>query len=272
MKRGKLLLLPLILFVQLAVAGQESAAVVSAVNEQALMPQFGQQLDVDAAYRIQTVAVKTLLAGKAPDGFKAGLTSKKGQEKFAVTEPVAGVLLSMSRMTASKRGYVIDSRQYNKPMMELEIGFQLTKRVTQPILGVGDLKKRVKAVYPLIELPDLGFQNMSALRGSDIIANNVAARHYILGPAVAPGVIDLNSLSVQLYRDGELLLQGLGSDAMGDQWQALMWLINQSLANGWQIEPGQILITGALGRMLPAQSGQYSARFSELGVIEWRVE
>lgn len=272
MKRGQLLLLPLMLFVHLAVAGQEVTAVVSAVNDQTLMPQFGPQLTIENAYQIQTAAVKALLAGKTPDGFKAGLTSRPGQKKFAVTEAVAGVLPAASRLLEGRDGYVIEIGRYNKLMLELEIGFQISGRISRPITDVENLKQRVSAVYPLIELPDLGFQNMAVLLGSDIIANNVAARHYILGPAVVPGKIDLNSLSVQLFFDDELLVQGIGSDAMGDQWQALLWLINQSLANGWQIEPGQILITGALGRMVPAQNGQYTARFSGLGSIGLRVQ
>jgi 2-keto-4-pentenoate hydratase len=59
---------------------------------------------------------------------------------------------------------------------------------------------------------------------------------------------------------------------MGDQWQALLWLVNQTIANGWEIAPGQVGITGALGKMLPVQPGTYRADFAELGTIVWRVQ
>jgi 2-keto-4-pentenoate hydratase len=267
------LLLPLLVFVPLVFASEEVTQVVDAVKKKQLMPQFGKQLDTEAAYSLQTMAVTQLLAGQRPDGFKAGLTSKTSQEKFSVKQPVAGVLLAGGRVTASaERGYVIEASSGSKLMLELEIGFQLTETLTRPISDVATLKALVKAIYPVIELPDLGFQHMPSLLGTDIIANNVAARKYILGAASASQPGDINVLPVKLYHNEQLILEGLGSDAMDDQWQALGWLINQSLANGWVIEPGQILITGALGKMLPAQPGKYSADFAELGKIEWRVE
>ena len=167
---------------------------------------------------------------------------------------------------------MIQARQGARLMLELEIGFQFKETIARPISDVAVLKTLVKAIYPVIELPELGFEHMPDLLGTDIIANNVAARKYILGARAASLPADINVLPVKLYRNKQLILEGLGSDAMGDQWQALGWLINQSLANGWGIEPEQILITGALGKMLPARPGSYTAHFAEFGRIEWRVE
>lgn len=267
------LLLSLLVFVPVVDASEDVTQVVEAVNKQQLMPQFGDQLDVVTAYQVQTMAVKKLLADQRPDGFKAGLTSQASQEKFAVKQPVAGVLLADTKVTVnSEGGYVIQASNKSKMMLELEIGFQLKEAITRPINDMEVLKALVKAIYPVIELPDLGFQHMPSLLGTDIIANNVAARRYILGVQPAGLPADINVLPVKLYHNDQLILEGLGSDAMGDQWQALGWLINQSLANGWVIDPGQILITGALGKMLPAKAGNYKAHFAELGRIEWRVE
>ena len=237
------------------------------------MPQFGQQLDIDSAYRLQTRALKILLAGKRPDGFKAGLTSTAAQEKFSFRQPVAGVLLAGSQLAADEQGtYSIRASAYPKLMMEIEIGFQLDAAISVAVADVNTLKTLVRTIYPVIELPDLGFEDMASLVGTDIIANNVAARKYIVGqnPQVPPA--NLNAMQIDLYRDGQLILQGKGSDALGDQWQALLWLVNRSLANGWILQPGQILITGALGKMLPAARGQYSAHYEGVGQINWRVE
>jgi len=266
------LLLPLLLLGQLVFAGGEAVQVAEAVNNKQLMPQFGQQLDIAGAYHIQTLAVSQLLADRQPDGFKAGLTSTAGQKKFSVEHPVAGVLLAESQLAAAgEQGYVVQAGDYSKLMLELEIGFRLKEAITRPISDVATLKTMVETIHPVIEMPDLGFQQMEWLLATDIIANNVVARNYIVGAGVAGQSTDINTLSVKLYRDEQLLLEGLGSDAMGDQWRALGWLINQTLASGWTIEPGQILITGALGRMVPGKPGKYSARFSELGSIEWDV-
>jgi 2-keto-4-pentenoate hydratase len=273
MKTARGCLLLMLVLGQPVLADQNVDQVVAAVAENQWMPQFGKQLDIVSAYRLQGLAVNSLLAGGRPDGFKAGLTSKPGQQKFAVSQPVAGVLLPGSGLMADTDGdYVFAVKAFRKPMMELEIGFRFRKGINRPIVDAELLKDRVSAVFPVIELPDLGFADMRNLLGTDIIANNVAARTYITGAAPAKVPFDINRLQVVLYRDGQLILAGQGSDAMGDQWQALMWLVNQTLANGWEIRPGQIFITGALGKMLPALPGAYRAEFSGLGQIEWRVE
>lgn len=263
------IMLVFLLLPSLAIAGDDKPGqIVEAVMQRTLMPQFGDQLDLNSAYALQFNAVTMLLAEQRPDGFKAGLTSRAGQEKFGVRQPVAGVLLAASQLNGKES--VLSLAEFNQPMMELELGFKLSTRLTEPVRDIETLKKLVVAVYPVMELPDLGFQHMPSLRGTDIIANNVAARGYLLGEPTELDARDINALSVELYRDGELIMAGKGSDARGDQWQALLWLLNQSLENGWVIEPNQLLITGALGKMLPAKAGKYRASFGDMGELQWQ--
>lgn len=273
MQAARVFLLLMLVFVQAVLAEEKVQRVITAVEKNTWMPQFGKQLDIVTAYRLQGLAVTDLLAGSHPDGFKAGLTSKHGQQQFSLSEPVAGVLLSNSQLMAGADGdYVLAVKAFRKPMLELEIGFRLAEGISRPIRDAELLKDLVGDILPVIELLDLGFADMQSLLASDIIANNIAARTYIAGLPPAKVPYDINRLRIALYRDEQLILAGMGSDAMGDQWQALMWLVNQTLANGWEIRPGQIFITGALGKMLPALPGSYRADFSGLGQIEWRIQ
>jgi 2-keto-4-pentenoate hydratase len=224
------------------------------------------------AYHVQTKAVKTWLASQSPIGFKAGLTSAAGQKKFAVNQPVAGVLLPGSQLKQQGQGYTVDRRQFNRAMMEAEIGFRFKNSISTPITNIKTLKANVAAVLPVIELPDLAFDKPAQLKGADIIANNVAAKHLIAGTDRDVKGIDINALSVNIKKDGKSLLQGQGRDAMGDQWRALLWLVNQTVASGWEIQPGQLLITGALGKMLPAEAGAYQVDFGELGQLGFTVQ
>ena len=73
-------------------------------------------------------------------------------------------------------------------------------------------------------------------------------------------------------KNGQLILTGRGSDAMDDQWQALQWLINHSLQQGYRLEAGQLFITGALGKMLTAELGDYRASFGELGELRFTIQ
>lgn len=268
--------------------GDAAAALIAAAAEAekpALTGVVPAGMKLDEVYKLQTAAVRIRLADKPPFGFKAGLTSVAAQKKFAVKQAVAGVLLNPGNYVlgpdyglspnddaAQARHYRVRQADFNRMMLEVELGFRLKRQVAEPVADIAELKELVASIVPVIELPDLAFDDMSAITGIAIIANNVLAHSVLVGAERAVANIDVNALSVAVNKDGEQLLLGYGSDAMGDQWQALLWLVNRQLANGWQIMPEQLLITGALGRMLPAGKGRYAIDFGVLGMMEMSVD
>lgn len=222
------------------------------------------------AYQIQSAAVQHQLQGSLPAGFKAGLTSTAAQKKFNVSSAVAGVLPPGSVMNIGDATAVVERSRFHRPMLEAELGFRFGQVIDKPLASVAELKALVMEVLPIVELPDLGFSNPQALTGIDIVANNVLAKQCLVGAAgKVPASMDVNTLEVRVWHDDELILTGLASDAMGDQWQALLWLVNHTLAQGYRIEPGQLLITGAIGRMLPLQAGRYRLEYGELGQLQF---
>lgn len=112
----------------------------------------------------------------------------------------------------------------------------------------------------------------SCLGGSVCFAANVSAKQFILGEEQTAGDMDLNNLEVKLSLDGLVVNTGRGSDAMGDQWEAALWLINTSLEQGWDLKPGQVVITGALGKMIPGKPGKYEADLGGLGRLRFTIK
>jgi 2-keto-4-pentenoate hydratase len=100
----------------------------------------------------------------------------------------------------------------------------------------------------------------------------VGSALFLIGKESKIKSIDLNDIIVVLTRDGNEENRGKGSDPLGDQWSALLWLVNKALAQGWRIEPGHLFITGALGKMIPANSGIYNADFGTLGKIKFQIK
>lgn len=238
-----------------------------------LSEHFGKELTTAAAYRIQYNALHEVPLSRAPDGFKAGLTSAAGQQQFGINEPIAGVLPGGSQLKKAEDGYHVKMRDYRKPIVEIEIGYRFAERIQYPLADVNALKAVVSEMMPVIELPDLSHAGGDKkFTGVDIIASNVGAKYFIAGPGRAPSVIDPNSIEITLYRDGEIVTQGSGRDALNDQWQALLFLVNRTLASGWTIQPGQVLITGALGKAGPLQKGIYVADYGRFGRIEFFSE
>lgn len=229
-------------------------------------------LSVAEAYRVQHEAVSQWLGAKRPMGFKAGLTAEVGQRKFSIDHPVAGVLLSGRQPKLQQAVHRVDTGDFNRAMLELEIGFQVKQTISTAIDDIEQLKGKIAAVVPVIELPDLAFDSGGVPEATDIIANNVLAKQYIVGQQRSLDDVTVDDIDVVLKKDGISILQGHATDAMGSQWLALRWLVNQTINNGWTIEPGQLLITGALGKMISANIGVYQAEFGHLGQINFVID
>ena len=234
-----------------------------------LVSQRGPVLSVSQAYVVQRAFVQRRLAEDKIAGFKFGLTSVGAQRKFDVDGPLSGVLLASGKRTGSR---AIDSSTFGKLMIETEIGFVVGRAIEKPLGDASELRPLISNVAPVIELPDLGFADMQKLKGVDIIAANVCAAQFIVGKETTLAGIDLNAVAVTLTRDGETVNRGLGANALGDQWEAARRLVNQVVKQGWTIEPGQVLITGALGKMLPGKKGEYVASYGKLGEVRFRVK
>ena len=104
-----------------------------------------------------------------------------------------------------------------------------------------------------------------------IIAANVASARFIVGRKKETGVVNPNNIVVPLLRDSEEVNDGKGSDVLGDQWEAALWLVKNVVQQGWDIEPGHILLTGALGNMIPGKPGIYEDDFVNLGKIFFSI-
>jgi 2-keto-4-pentenoate hydratase len=226
-------------------------------------------LDAKTAYAVQKVYVAQRVAKAGIGGFKGGLTTEGGQKRFGVNAPLAGVLYAAGKLEGSP---VVDPKDFRGLMLETEIGFVIGQAIAQPVKDVAELQLKVSGVMPAIELPEMAFDDMKALKGVDIIAANVGAAKYIVGQTRPHKGLDLNDIKVALTMDGQPVNQGQGKDALGDQWKAALWLVNAVVEQGYKIEPGQVLITGALGNMIPGKPGKYVADYGAFGKIAFEVK
>lgn len=223
-------------------------------------------IDMSGAYQIQAAYVKHRLAKDAIAGFKAGLTSGDAQTLFGINRPIFGVLFKSGHYSQDS---IISLKKYHYLMVETELGFITQKPIKQTVNSVAELKSYIGQIVPVIELPDVGFA-LQPVNAFDLVAGNTGSMGYIYNGNINWYGQDVNSLAVSLLHNGAIVNQGQGEDALGDQWEALRWLVNQVLAHGWSIEKGHLLITGALGEMVPAKPGHYRAQFNDGAIIEFK--
>lgn len=204
------------------------------------------------AYRLQAQWVGDAF-GRHPAGYKAGLTSIAAQARFGIDTAVVGVLHDVERVAPGGRIAVTDGL-----MIEVEIGF-VTGHDGAPAAMMG-----------VVELPRLSYAAPDRLDRNDVIASNVAAFRFVTGNSVLfhPGVRDE---TVVLERDGEVVNRGTARDALGDPVAAFEWMTHKLRTEGYAVEPGMVMLTGALGRVIDALPGSYVARFEGLGEIEFEI-
>lgn len=226
-------------------------------------------LTVGKAYAMQRdVAERIVANGDNVSGFKGGLTSEAGRKKFGVDNPLAGPLFKSGELGPEA---VVDQKSFTKLFIETEIGFVLGERITEPVQNIDSLRNKVKEVFAAVELPDLRFDDMKNIKGTDLIVDAVGSAKYIVGNRMPAAGADITRVEVVLKLDGQEVNRGKASDVLGDQWKALLWLVNSAVEQGWTLEPGYILMTGAMGSMLPGKPGKYEGDWGELGKLSWTV-
>lgn len=219
-------------------------------------------LTTESAYQVQRRLARAWR--QPPAGFKGGLTSTAAQQRFGTDTPVAGVLPATGLKPS---GSTLALREFTGLNIETEVAFKLGKPITRRVRDVAELQPYIAGIAPAVELPRVLFADLSRVKAVDLIATNVGAAAYMLGEFASPATRDPNSVTTRLVCNERELLTGTGRDALGDQWQAALWLVNRVIDAGWTLQRDQILMTGALGRMVAAQPGACTATFGDWGTI-----
>jgi 2-keto-4-pentenoate hydratase len=264
----------------LGLAGQglasEQEVINSIVDARSAIKQFAlpsaklPDLNEEKAYALQKqLSDKLVSMSQAIGGFKAGLTSEAGQQKFGVKSALLGPLFKPGELGPDA---VVNAKDFVKLFVETEIGYIPGAKIDKPVADVDALKKLIKEVCPAIELPDLRFDDLKGIKGTDLIVDAVSSSKYIVGTRIPSDSIDVGQVTVTLTVDGNVVNQGKADDVMGDQWKALLWLVNGAISRGYVIEPGQVLITGAMGNMIPGKPGPYQGDWGKLGKISWTIK
>ncbi len=201
-------------------------------------------------------------------GYKLGFTSAAAQQRFGVTAPAWGRLRASMRVPADGE---VSAGSFSRVFVEAEIGFTIGRRVDVRLADPAALLAYVRTVHPALELPDWRFALEAKPGFAEIVADGVGAHRFVLGPGREPGDLDLAKAAVVLERDGEGIGRGRGADALGGPWRALLWLSHALLEDGRALEPGEVVLTGALGPvqvLAPAEAaGRYRVTVEGLGSV-----
>ena len=223
--------------------------------------------DLERAYELQKAYVAHWESRDAIAGFKAAVTAAPMQKAFGLPGPVTSVLFAKG---VRDNAGTVSTSDYRTLLVETELCFHLSETVTRPLQSAGEAKELIASCAPAFELADPGF-GKAKFTGEDLVATNIACAGWIEGSAFDWVSENLDAINVQLTRDGATLHNESAGSVMEGQIPALLWLINQTIAKGYSIEPNHVLLTGAIGAAHPGQSGHYRADYGLAGSIEFTV-
>ncbi|MBX6395487.1 MAG: fumarylacetoacetate hydrolase family protein [Alicyclobacillaceae bacterium] len=220
------------------------------------------------AYRIQLALIERKLgAGDRVVGHKIGLTSRPMQEMFGVREPDYGHLL---RSMQVESGATVDAPLI-QPRVEAEIAFVLGTGLEGPGVGLHDVLRATEYVVPAIEVVDSRIENWR-IRLADTVADNASSGCFVLGARPCRVTdVELDLVGMVLYENGEVVQTGAGAAVLGHPALGVAWLANKLAEFGMSLQPGQVVLSGAVSAAVPVKPGaRYVASFGRLGRVEVR--
>jgi 2-oxopent-4-enoate/cis-2-oxohex-4-enoate hydratase len=210
-------------------------------------------LTIDDAYRISLgILVKRLADGERVIGKKIGVTSKVVQDMLGVDQPDFGFLTD--RMLA---GEVADMKALGliQPRAEAEIGFILKKSLNGPGVTEADVLDATESIAPCFEIVDSRIDKWR-IGIVDTVADNASCGIFILGEArIDPRGLDLPGLRVTVRKNGRFLSEGRGGAVQGSPLTAVAWLANTLGRHGVSLDAGDVILSGSLVPLEPAQAG-----------------
>jgi 2-keto-4-pentenoate hydratase len=191
------------------------------------------------------------------------------QRMVGVDSPDHGPVLAS---TVYRDGDALPLDRFIAPKVEAEIVFVMGERLLGPGVGPTDAARAVAGAAASMEIVDSRIADWR-IKLADTVADLASNGAVAVSSRVVPlAGLDTRLIGMTLTRNGELVDTGAGAAALGDPLAVVAWLANVLGEHGVALEPGHLVMTGALHAAVPLAAGEvYRAEFDRLGPVSIRV-
>ena len=226
---------------------------------------------LDQAYAVQAENMR--LAGEPVGGFKIGSSSKASQEKLGTDEPWYG---AVPQSFLVQNGAAVSSVAHTLAVegeFAFCLGADLPARAEAYTLD--EVRVAVVQVAPAVEVVGRRFEGGPEDRMLQLLVADGGVNVALVLGAARPfrPDMDFRDHGVTMRVNGEDRASGVGSMALGDPLNSLLWLVNQLSRRGHGMTKGQWVSTGTCTGIEPAAPGdRIAADFGDLGMVELILE
>jgi 2-oxopent-4-enoate/cis-2-oxohex-4-enoate hydratase len=213
----------------------------------------GFDISIEDAYHIQQQMLsRRLEKGERVIGKKIGVTSKPVMNLLGVHQPDFGYLLD-GMVYNEGESIVMDT--LIQPKAEGEIAFLLKKDLQGPGVTAADVLAATEGVMACFEIVDSRITDWK-IKIQDTVADNASCGVFVLGDQLVDiANVDLGLCGMVLEKNGEIVVTGAGAATMGHPVNAMVWLANTLGNLGIALKAGDIVLSGAMGAMVPVVKG-----------------
>lgn len=187
------------------------------------------------------------------------------QAQLGVDAPDFGTLLS--DMTVAPDDPVGPGRLL-QPRIEAEVAFVMGADLDVVDPTAEQVAAAVATAHPALEIVDSRIAGWD-ISLADTIADNASSGLHTLGAGIPLADVDTAGVRMALRRDDEVVSTGRGADCLGGPLLALAWLARTATKLGQPLRAGEVVLSGALGPMVPVNPGEsYTAHISGLGRVD----
>lgn len=222
--------------------------------------------DVEAAYAAQQLnTARWVQDGRVLCGRKIGLTSKVVQKQLGVDQPDFGALFADMDVPD---GEEIPVGKVLQPKVEAEVAFRLNQDLDSRSLTSADILSSIEYAVAAIEVVGSRVENWD-ITIVDTIADNASSGLYVIGHEPKKiSEFDPRLCGMVMECRGEPVSVGAGAACLGSPVNATLWLARTMARIGSPLRKGDLVLSGALGPMIPASPGDvYEAKINGLGSV-----
>jgi 2-keto-4-pentenoate hydratase len=193
--------------------------------------------------------------GERVIGRKIGLTSVAMQTQMGVSEPDYGDLWESRFFPARAGRSVMPTDVFLQPRAEGELAFLLGAPLTGTDITAMDVLAATEAVAVSVEVVDSRITGWR-IKLCDTIADNASYGALTVGAwSRELRFADLRTVGMHIRHNGRTVVAAIGAEALGHPARSVAWLANKLNSLGVPLGPGDIVLSGSLGRAFPVVRG-----------------